>query len=157
MLSHFSYFLLVLPSSPLHSHPFSCFSPVFIPCHLSSNLPLQCRMLLNFFFFFIACVLFCSLPPTRFGLLVAPSCQFLSGQLTGCCRAFPATRATGKRPSVALFDAPSPLILYTWTVLCTYFLLNRSRTHFLLPSFHASFLPSYSSPHPLSLLQHFAS
>lgn len=41
----------------------------------------------------------------------------LSGQLTGYCRAFPATRATGKRPSTVPFDVPSPLILYTWNVL----------------------------------------
>lgn len=65
---------------------------------------------------FSARSLFSSSPPTLLAPLVAPSCQFLSGQLTGCCRAFPATRATGKRPSVVLFDVPSPLILYTWTV-----------------------------------------
>lgn len=65
---------------------------------------------------FSARSLFSSSPPTLLAPLVAPSCQFLSGQLTGCCWAFPATRATGKRPSVVLFDVPSPLILYTWTV-----------------------------------------
>lgn len=98
------------------------------PCHLSLNLPLLCRMLLNIFYVSVS-------PPTIFGALVAPSCQFLSGQLTGCCRAFPATRATGKRPSAALFDVPSPLILYTWAVLGTdFFSFSCSFYLFFLPT-----------------------
>lgn len=106
---------------------------------------------------FVTCALFCSSPRTLFGLLVAPSRQFLSGQLTGCCRTFPATRATGKRPSTALFDVPSPLILYTWTTHCTAFLLNRSSLVLPLLSFFPSFLqrPSLDfSISPCSLLLH---
>lgn len=37
-----------------------------------------------------------------FALLAAPSRLSLSGHLTGCCTAFPATRATGKRLSTRL-------------------------------------------------------
>lgn len=84
---------------------------------------------------FSARTLFFSSPPTLHGPLAAPSCQSLSGQLTGSCRAFPATRAAGRRPSVALFDVPSPLILFTWTALCAHFLLNRSPTYFLVLCF----------------------
>lgn len=87
---------------------------------------------------FSARTLFSSSPPTLFGPLAAPSCQSLSGQLTGSCRAFPATRAAGKRPSVALFDVPSPLILFTWTAFCAHFLVNRSSTYFLALCFHCT-------------------
>lgn len=78
---------------------------------------------------FSARTLVSSSPPTLFAPLTAR--QSLSGQLTGSCRAFPATRAAGKRPSAALFDVP-PLILFTWTALCAHFLLNRSSTYFLV-------------------------
>lgn len=133
------------PFSALLS-PFSCFSPCPYPPAICPLISLLCA---GCCWTFSTCALFSSLPPTLFGLLVAPSCQSLSGQLTGCCRAFPAARTTGKRPSVALFDAPSPLILYTWTVLWTDFVLNRSATHSLVPSFLPSVLPSFlqhSSP-----------
>ncbi len=86
---------------------------------------------------FSTCTLLCSSPtPSFFGPLVAPALQCPSGPLTGCCSAFPANRATGKRPSTALFDVPSPLIHYTWTVLGTDFVLNRSTTISLAPSLH---------------------
>lgn len=90
---------------------------------------------------FSARTLSSSSPPTLFGPLTAPSRQSLSGQLTGSCRAFPATRAAGKRPSAALFDVPSPLIRFTWTALCAHFVLNRSSTHALV----LCFLCNYSS------------
>lgn len=94
---------------------------------------------------FSARTLFSSSPPTLFAPLAAPSCQSLSGQLTGSCRAFPATRAAGKRPSAALFDVPSPLILFTWTALCTF--SSQQKLHLLsssLLSLHNS-LPSSPS------------
>lgn len=87
-----------------------------------------------------------SSPPTRRSLLSVS----LSGQLTGSCRAFPATRPAGKRPSAALFDVPSPLILFTWTALCARFLLNRSSTHSPVLSLlcnHSSFNVSISPRH----------
>lgn len=99
---------------------------------------------------FSARTLSSSSPPTLFGPLTAPSCQSLSGQLTGSCRAFPATRAAGKRPSVALFDVPSPLIHFTWTALCAHFLLNRSSTQALV----LWFLCNYSSFYVSVSLQH---
>lgn len=87
-------------------------------------------------------------------LLVAPSRLSLSGQLTGCFRAFPATRATGKRHSEPLFDVPSPLILYTWTSFLHRF--SAQQKHYLFHSFLPSFLNHLSlhffilSPQPLT-------
>lgn len=101
------------------------------PCHLSHNLCLLCRMLLNIFLHVPSsllllplCLLLSLLPPVS-----------LSAQLAGSCRAFPATRAAGKRPSAAPFDVPSPLILFTWTALRARFLLNRSSPYFLVLCF----------------------
>lgn len=94
---------------------------------------------------FSARTLFSSSPPTLFAPLAAPSCQSLSGQLTGSCRAFPATRAAGKRPSAALFDVPSPLILFTWSALCTF--SSQQKLHLLSSSLlslqQSSFQPLY--------------
>lgn len=116
------------------------------PCHLCHNLCLLCRMLLNIFLHVLSPLLHLPLC-----LVLSPlPLVSLSGQLTGSCRAFPATRAAGKRPSAALFDVPSPLILFTWTALCAHFLLNRSSTHSLVLSLlcnHSSSNVSISPQH----------
>ena len=120
---------------------FPQFSPISSFCtyaSLSVNLP---SSLQDVFEHFSTSAHLCYSLPPLFGLLVAPSCLSLTGQLTQCCRAFPATRATGKRQHTALFDVPSPVIRYTWAVFCTDFLFNRSTACSLLrPSFLHQFL-----------------
>lgn len=100
---------------------------------------------------FSARTLFSSSPPTLFGPLAAPSCQSLSGQLTRSCRAFPATRASGKRPSVALFDVPSTLILFTWTAFCAHFLSTEAPLTFLFFAFSAQHSSFHFSIFPVTL------
>lgn len=86
-----------------------------------------CRMFLNIFYI-------CMLPPFFFfSLLLLPlACLSLIIPFSAVERFLPS--GLQDRSSTALFDVPSPLILYTWTVFCTDCLLNRS-TACSFPSF----------------------
>lgn len=128
-------FSLLLPPS---------FSPVSLclyPCPLISRVPPLCRMLLN---------IFCMCPPLFFTshFMWSPA----SGQLTGCCRAFPATRAAGKRPVwCAISDNSLHLDWFLHRFSC-------STEALLIPMFLPSFLfysiPHSSSPRSPLLLQY---